>query len=390
VFFLGQIVSNSGTWLQNVAQGVLVLDLTKSSFMVGVTNAAMFLPVLVLALPGGSLADRFDRRRLLLGTQVLAMAATGTLAGLAFAHSATVAAVLVIAVLIGIQYAVSIPTMGALMPELVEREQLGHAIGLNGVTYNLSRVVGPILATAAIAAFGFGWAFALNSLSFVALIVALLLLRLDRVPRPPAQRGSMREVVRYAWRRPRIRLILLAVAAVAFASDPVVTLAPTFARHVFGRSGADAGLIVAAFGTGAILAALVFSRLLRGSSATRLRSVRIGMAGFVGGLAAFAFAPSFWPALVALLVGGVGYLVTSTTWTTALVEEVPNEIRGRIMALWTLSFLGMRPLAALVDGSVADLVSPRVAVLVVLVPLALVGVFGVRMLRRDPPPEVSG
>src|SRR3954464_5592074 len=182
LFFTGQLISNTGTWLQNVAQGVLVLRLTDSSLMVGVSNAALFVPVLLLALFGGRLADAFDRRRLLIGTQFLAMGATGVLAILAGSGNATVAAVLVVAVLVGVQYAVSIPAMGALLPALVDRSQLGQAIGMNSVTYNLARVIGPVIATVTIAAVGFGWAFALNSLSFVALIVALSMLRLDRPP----------------------------------------------------------------------------------------------------------------------------------------------------------------------------------------------------------------
>src|SRR4051812_10626700 len=162
LFFTGQLISNTGTWLQNVAQGVLVLRLTDSSLMVGVSNAALFVPVLLLALFGGRLADAFDRRRLLIGTQFLAMGATGVLAILAGSGNATVAAVLVVAVLVGVQYAVSIPAMGALLPALVDRSQLGQAIGMNSVTYNLARVIGPVVATAAIASVGFGWAFGIN------------------------------------------------------------------------------------------------------------------------------------------------------------------------------------------------------------------------------------
>jgi len=384
LFFIGQIVSNSGTWLQNVAQGVLVHRLTGRSFMVGVTSAALFLPVLFLALLGGRLADRFDRRRLLIATQVLALAATGVLAVLTATGHVSVWALIVVAVLIGIQYAISIPTMGALLPRLVRPEQLGQAIGMNSVTYNLARVIGPVVATAAIAVLGFAWAFGLNSLSFVALIVALLMLRLPRAPRTERAGGSIREAMSMAWRSPRLRMMLFAVAAVSIASDPVVTLGPAFARDVFHRRGADAGLVVAAFGVGAILAAVLLARWFRGPSRERFRGVPYAMLLFAAGVAAFAWIPSFWPALAALVVGGVGYLASSTTWTTALQEEVPDHMRGRIMGLWTIAFLGTRPLAALIDGSVADLASPRWAVLVVLVPLLVVAAVGPRRLRSGP------
>jgi MFS family permease len=384
LFFFGQLVSNSGTWLQNVAQGVLVLQLTHRSFMVGVTSAALFAPVLLLALAGGRLADRIDRRRLLIGSQILAMAATGVLAVLAATGHATVAAVIVVAALVGVQYAVSIPTMGALIPALVEREQLGQAIGLNSVTYNVGRVIGPIVSTAAIAALGFGWAFGINSLSFVALIAALLLLRIEPSGRGAREGGSIKDALRLSWRSPRLRVMLGAVAAVSIAADPVVTLSPAFAHDVFGRGAADAGLVVAAFGVGAIASAALLARAFRAPAATRVKFLRPGMLVFASGLAAFAWIPSFWPALAVLLVGGVGYLASSTTWTTALQEEVDDDMRGRIMGLWTIAFLGSRPLAAIIDGGVADLAGPRVAVLVVLVPLVAVAVLGVPVLRREP------
>ena len=380
LFFAGQLVSNTGTWLQNVAQGVLVLHLTNSLFMVGVTNAALFVPVLGLAMFGGRLADRFDRRRLLVGTQVLALVATAVLAVLAGTGRATVGAVIAVAAVVGVQYAVSIPAMGALLPALVPREQLGQAIGMNSVTYNLARVVGPAIATATIAAVGFGWAFGINSLSFVALIAALSLLRLDSGARRERAGGSIREAMSVAWRNRRLRTMLFGVAAVSMAADPVVTLGPTFARDVFGRNGDDAGLVVSAFGIGSILAAVLLSRAFRAPSARRIRTLPWTMGLMAGGLAAFAFVPSFWPALAVLVVGGVGYLASSTTWTTALQEEVDDRMRGRIMGLWTLAFLGTRPIAALVDGAVADLAGPRVAVLVVIVPLVLVAVFGPRSL----------
>ena len=340
LFFTGQLISNTGTWLQNVAQGVLVLRLTGSSLMVGVANAALFVPVLLLSLFGGRLADRFDRRRLLLGTQVLALVATAALAVLAGTGNATVAAVIVVAILIGIQYAVSIPAMGALLPALVDRSQLGEAIGMNSVTYNLARVIGPIVATVTIAAVGFGWAFALNSLSFIGLIVALSMLRLERAPRPEGRGGSIREVASVAWRNPRLRVMLFGVAAVSMAADPVVTLGPSFAQDVFGKNDNWAGFIVAAFGIGSILSALFLSRTFRAPGAARLRALPYSMGVMAVGLAGFAFVPWFWPALVVLMVGGAGYLIASTAWTTALQEEVEDRMRGRIMGLWTLAFLG--------------------------------------------------
>jgi len=258
------------------------------------------------------------------------------------------------------------------------------------VQMNFSRVIGPIIATAAIAGVGFGWAFAINSASFLALIVALSMIRIDRQPAGEARGGSVRDVTRLAWRNPRLRIMLFGVAAVSMAADPVVTLGPTFAQDVFGRSDNDAGLIVAAFGLGSILAALFLSRTFRAPGDARLKVLPWSMTLMAAGLAGFAFVPAFWPALVVLMAGGVGYLLSSTAWTTALQEEVEDRMRGRIMGLWTIAFLGTRPIAALIDGAVADLAGPRVAVLVILVPLVLVALFGVPQLRKVPAAAGSG
>src|SRR5437588_159202 len=226
VFFVGQLISNSGTFLQSVAQAVLVQQLTHSSFMVGVATAAVFLPVLLLSLTGGSLADRFDRRRLLIATQVLAMVATGTLALLAAAGHASVPAVITVASLVGVQYAVAIPTSQALLPAFVEPRRLGEAIGLNSVTFNMARVIGPALSTVLLAGGRYWLAFGVNSLSFLALIGALSMIRFSRPTRSAAEAGSVREALAYAWRNPRIRMILAAVLTLALAVAPLTTLAP--------------------------------------------------------------------------------------------------------------------------------------------------------------------
>jgi predicted MFS family arabinose efflux permease len=231
---------------------------------------------------------------------------------------------------------------------------------------------------------GFGWAFGINSLSYLGLIVALLMMRLDRAPRSERAGGGIREVASLAWRSPRLRVILLGVAAVSMAIDPVTTLGPTFAKDVFGRPDNQAGFIVAAFGIGSILGALFLGKAFKAQGDVRLRVLPWTMGVMAAGLAGFAFTPWFWPALVILMIGGIGYLIASTTWTTALQEEVEDRMRGRIMGLWTLAFLGTRPIAALIDGAVADLISPQVAVLVVMIPMLLVAMFGLPVLRRTP------
>lgn len=389
LFFSGQLISSCGNWLQNAAQGVLVLHLSGSPTMVGLTTGAMFFPALPLALVGGRLADRFDRRRLLILMQILAAAATAVLAVLAATGHATVAAVLIVAFVVGIQFALSIPATFALLPSLVEPEQLGPAIGMNSVTYNIARIIGPLISTAAITLVGFAFAFGLNSLTFLALIVVLLLIR----PRPiegaksreresssSSQEGSIKEGVDYVRRAPRIRLMLLGVLVGAAAFDPIFTLAPVFAAHVYGRPPADGGLLMAAFGAGAILAGLSSSRFLKGT--TGLRYLTPSMLLFAAGLVLFVLSPVFWMACASLFVAGVGSLLAMIAWTTGIQHEVSEQFRGRVMAMWTLAFLGTRTFAGPISGGLATSVSEQAAVIALMIPLVAVALFGAPRLRR--------
>jgi MFS family permease len=395
LFFLGQLVSNTGNWLQLAAQAVLVKQLSGSSFAVGMTTAALFVPVWFLALPGGRLADVLDRRKVLIAMQVLAMTATVGLAVLAATGRASVVAVVVVALIVGIQFAVSIPTMMALLPSLVEPGQLGQAIGMNSITYNVARALGPALATAIIATLGFGLTFALNAASFVALIAALLLMR----PREEAESsspgsGSIGEALAYAWRDRRVRMMLVGVASVAVAVAPVVTLAPTFARDVYGSKAADAGLLISGYGIGAVLGAVLLTRAFRSRRGARFELLRPAGVVLAVALAGFAFSPSMAIGVACLVVAGLGFIASSVTWTTGIQQAVPEELRGRIMGLWTLAYLGIWPLAAPVGGAIADLVSPQAAVIAMTVPLLLVALFGVRIVRGSPadstpPPAVA-
>jgi len=385
VFFIGQLISNCGTFLQSVSQGVLVYQLSgRNNFMVGVTQAAVFLPVLLLSLTGGSLADRFDRRGLLIASQVLAMVATGTLAIVVTTGNASVGLVIAVAALVGVQYAVAIPTSQALLPAFVEPRRLGEAIGLNSVTFNVARVIGPALSTALLAAAGFGLAFGLNSLSFLALIGALAMITFRRPTRAGGESRSVKEALAYAWSRPRVRMLLLGALTLALAVDPLTTLAPAIANEVFGQPRSQAGLILAAFGFGSMSAAFLFVRLLRAESSVRYRLLPWLMALFAVGVMGFVWMPVFGLGLLVLALGGLGFLTSTTTLVTGLQEEVAEAMRGRIMGIWTLCALGSRPIAALIDGAIADLAGPRVAVFVIALPLLFTAILVMPRLRRAP------
>jgi MFS family permease len=369
-FFIGNAVSQTGTYLQNGVQAVLIYDLTGRNVGVGLTTAFTFMPVLLLALVGGQLADRFDRRAIFVTTQVLSVAAVATLAVVTGVGTVTPGWIYATALLLGVAYAIAIPTMHALIPSLVGPRELGPAVGLTAVTFNLARVAGPALAAAALATVGFAWAFGLNALTFVVFIIALLMIRIQ--PRPAGERaGSLKDGFRAAWDDRAVRGMLMGIAALSVSLDPVNTLTPAFAVRDFHHGSAAAPLFISAFGAGSILAALGIGRMFRRAEAdVRLGALTLAVMG--GGMTAFALSPFFWLAHVSLFVAGVGSLSTVTLFTTGIQQRVPDRVRGKVMAIWTLCALGMRFPAGIVDGVLGDAVGPRAAALLMQIPLALV------------------
>jgi MFS family permease len=266
-YFVGNAASASGTWFQNLAASLYVFERTHSPFLLGVLQFANFVPVLLLAPWGGSAADRFDRRRLLLVTQVVSTALAGALALVTFAGHVSVPIVMACALGLGISSAFSAPASQALIGDLVPREELQSAVALNSMTFNLARAVGPTLAGFSVDAFGYAPSFAINAGSYLLLVLGLLVV----VPQPRefAARGAarLRESLRLVREQPRLLAFLLIVTAVGFASDPVNTESPAFA-HAFGLGGSHlrlwTGFIVGAFGAGAVTAAfLVAGRVAR-------------------------------------------------------------------------------------------------------------------------------
>ena len=384
-YFVGNLVSNCGTWLQNIAAAVVVFDMTGSTVLVGAVSVLQFSASLLLSPWAGALSDRFDRRRMLLGGQVLSVLAAGGLAlwtGLVGVEGLPGPwPILVTAGLIGIGFAISVPTMQALVPALVEAEDLDQAVALNSVTFNLARAVGPALGALVLVSLGAAWAFTINAASYLTLMAALLIIRPRHVERQQsAGDGSVREGLRYVRAEPALLVLLIGVTALGFGTDPVNTLTPAMAETLGGGDGLVGGL-VSAFGAGA--AAMAF-----GVGAVR-RRVALGPLGVGGlsilacGLLGFAVSPSPAWAIGALLLAGVGFLLAVTALTTELQQRVDERLRGRVMALWGVAFLGSRPLAALADGAVADLFGPRwAAALAALVTAVFAGWVGVARRRH--------
>jgi MFS family permease len=366
-YFVGNACSASGAWFQNLASAVLIYRLTHSTVLLGVLQFAQFGPVLLLAPWTGAAADRFNRRRLLLATQAAQTVLTAVLAGFAFAGLATQEVVLGFSFVLGVLTALALPAQQALIASLVDRDDLPSAVALNSMTYNVARAVGPSLAALFIAAFGVAGAFAVNSVSYLVLATAVLIVR----PRPQERSTSarLRESLQLIRREPRLAAYLLIVAVVGFASDPVNALAPAFA-HEFGRPPTVGGYLLGVFGAGAVTAAFVVAGRTAGS---RLRMVAtLGLLSF--GMILFSLTPWLPLALVFLFAAGFGYLASNVSATSRLQLEVSEVQRGRIMALWGIAFLGVRPLASLIDGAIASAAGVRVAGVVLALPALAVGI----------------
>jgi MFS family permease len=340
-----------------------------------VLNFSQFAAVLVLSPWAGSWADRFDRRGLLFVTQTVAVVLAAGLAVVSFAGLLSVPLVILVSLALGVISAISAPAQLALVPSLVPDEEVPSAVGLNSMTFNLARALGPAAAALVIATLGLSAAFAVNALSYLLLVIALTLLR----PRPQQrERGArLRESVRLVLDDRRLLAYLLIVAAVGYASDPVNTLAPAWANE-FGHPDTWAGLIVGAFGAGAVTAAFLLTGRVAGSP--RRMALTLTMLG--GGIVLFALSPTLGLAFVFLFVAGFGYLASNTSATARLQLGVSESQRGRVMALWSIAFLGLRPFASLLDGALAAAFGVRVAGVVLALP-ALVGAAWIALrLRR--------
>jgi len=362
-YFFGNALSATGTWFQNLAAALLVYRQTHSALLLGVLNFSQFLPILLLAPWAGGAADRWNRRRLLLVSQSAAIVLSGGLGLLAWRHLAPTPVVIGDAVALGIVSAFSAPAQQALIATLVEPNEVPTAVALNSMTFNLARAVGPATAALAVEYLGIPAAFGLNALSYVIFIGALVLIGSQQQELADRSVSYLRASIDILRRKPQLLVFLLIVAAVGFASDPVNTLAPAWA-HAFGRKDTVAGYIIGAFGAGAVTAGFVVAGRVGGSR----RRMFLTLLLLGGGLVGFSLTPWLPVALPVLFVAGVGYLASNTHATSRLQLGVEPWERGRIMALWSVAFLGLRPFASIVDGAIAGAFGVRTAGIVLAMP----------------------
>ena len=353
-FFVGQAVSVSGTWMQNVAAAWLVLELTGSPVAVGVLALCKFLPFTLFSPFAGLLVDRLDARRTVIGTQAVLMLVAVALAVLAFADAAAVSAVYALVALGGAALVLDAPARQALTFQMVGPRELPNAVALNASIVNAARVVGPALGGLLVAAVGVAFCFAVNAASFLAVLAGLLLIRkrelyrLERAETPGLVDG-MRETLRYVRRTPLVAAVLATVLLATLFSFNFNVLLPVLARETVG-AGADVfGAIGASFGAGALVGALLTASLGRASP----RALVVGVAAF--GLAQLLLAPqeSVTAAAILLFAAGVSFTLWTANANAILQLGAPDHLRGRVLALYFFAFHGSMPLGGLLAGWLA-------------------------------------
>ena len=374
-YFFGNAASATGTWFQNLASALLVYRLTHSTFLLGVLNFCNFIPILVLAPWAGAAADRFDRRRVIVISQLVSTALAGSLAVIAWTGHANQWIVIGCALGLGVASAFSAPASSAFITQLVEPRDLPSAVGLNSMTFNIARAAGPALAALSVKTLGIPASFAINAASYLLFVVALAFAH-PRAQRTASRAESrLRESFHLLRAQPQLVLYLVIVAAVGFASDPVNTLAPAFA-NAFGKPDTFAGVLIGFFGAGAVAAAFLLAGRVAGSR--RRMALTLSLLGC--GIIAFSLSTWLPLACALLVVAGFGYLASNASATSWLQLEVEDAQRGRVMALWSVAFLGLRPFASLLDGALASAYGVRVAGVCLALP-ALAGAFAVMTLR---------
>ena len=363
LFFFGQGTSLVGTWMQNIAQGWLVLELTNSAFWVGLVSALTSLPILVGSLPAGVFVDRVDKRRLVILTQTLSALQAAVLAALIWTHRIALWQVAVIAVFLGAVNAVDTPARQAFLVELVSREDLAKAIAINSSAFNAARVVGPSVAGVLIAVVGLGWCYFLNAVSYLAVIWGLAEMRLPpfvRPRRPGNGWTEFREGARFVRHDRRVLALVSLIGIISIFGFPYLVLMPVFARDELHVGAAGLGFMMAATGVGAVAAALGLAALEGRVSKGRLllwTGPAFGLA-----VAVFAVNPWFPLALVILPLTGGAMILNNAVTNTLLQTIVPDELRGRVMGVYAFTFLGMAPFGALQAGWLAEHLGAPVAV----------------------------
>ncbi len=355
LFFAGQLISLIGTWMDNVAEAWLVYRLTGSSLKLGAVGFCSQIPVFLFAPVGGIVADRYNRHKIIITTQALSMLMAGILAFLTLSHRVQVWHVFVLAALMGVINAFDIPARQAFLSDMVGRENLMNAIALNSSMFNGARIVGPAIAGILVASIGEGWCFGANSLSYIAVISGLLMMRLHYGPRVASGKSPVQDLVegfRFVKDAAPIRTLLMLLGLVSLVGMPYSVLMPIFADKILHGGARGLGILMGATGVGALAGALTLAlkKGLKGIS----RIISYCALGFGTSLILFSFSRWFWLSALLLLPVGYSMMVQMASSNTLLQSMSPDRLRGRVLAVYSMMFMGMAPFGALFAGAIAE------------------------------------
>jgi MFS family permease len=355
-YYAGQSISLVGTWVQNIAMGWLIYRLTGSALLLGTVAFAQQIPSLFITPFAGVLADRMDRQRVIILSQVGAMLVAFVLAALVLTDTIEVGHILVLAAINGIILAFDTPFRQSFVPDMIpDPEDLSNAIALNSSLYNLARFVGPPIGGVLIATIGEGWCFFINGVSFLAVIAGLMAMRIAKKPRQPRKASvlnQLQEGLRYAWSEKPLRYLLVLVGLSSFFGLPFQALLPVFAADVLHGDSAMLGILTGALGAGALTGAFYLAARKRVATipVTIFRTAMV----FSVALGLFAISSNLYLSMAALAVTGFGMIVHFNSTNTILQTISDDDKRGRVVSLYSLTFMGITPLGSLLAGSVSE------------------------------------
>jgi MFS family permease len=354
LFFGGQIISLIGTWMQNVAQAWLVYRLTSSPFLLGLVGFSSQIPVFLLAPIGGAVADRKNRHRVVIATQTASLVLAFCLAGVTLSGVVQVWHILLLSVFLGVVNAFDIPARQAFIVEMVGREDMTNAIALNSSMFNSARIIGPAIAGLLVAAIGEGWCFFVNGVSYIAVIVGLVMMHVQSRTEPQSTRSVVSHILegfRFVANTGPIRTLLLLLGLVSLVGMPYAVLMPIFADNILHGGPRGLGILMGVSGVGAVAGALLLAskRGLRGLG----RWIAYSTVGFGASLMLFAVSRNLWLSAAILVPTGFCMMVQMAASNTLIQTMVPDALRGRVMSVYSMMFMGMAPFGALGAGVVA-------------------------------------
>lgn len=385
LYFIGQSVSLIGTWMQKTAVSWVIYSLTHSKVMLGVSLFATMFPSFLFSFVGGVAADRHDRYKLLLLTQILSLVQALLLTGLVYSGHYSVWSILALSVMLGIINAFDVPARQSLVYEMVgDKRNLPNALALNSSMVNLSRLIGPGVAGLAIEKLGDTACFGLNALSFVAVIISLLMMKLPRhVPKPSTKNvfGQLREGMAYIKKTPSIAFVLAMLSVISLLVLPFSTLIPVYAKDIFHGTASTFGVIDSVIGLGAFSGAIFLASLKPGRDLRKILAINTFVFGL--GLLLFSHATIYPLALVFAAIGAFGMMSQITISNTLIQTIVEPSMRGRVISFYAMAFFGMQPLGGLIVGSLSQHIGVQNTVLAQGCVALLIGVLHLRFLRKQ-------